>query len=386
MDREEVRKEYWACLALVHCKGLGAKTWKKLIDVYGSAYEAVQRADEWVSSNIAFKGQAQNMLEQEWRSAAKEEWKTVLGRKINVLLCTDSRYPKRLWQIPDPPLFLYYAGDSALLHRPCVAMVGARDCSQYGLEAARQLARDLSSSGITVVSGFAWGIDRYSQLSALQGPGKSVAVLGTGLDIIYPQVNKDLWSALLDSGLILTEFAPGTKPEAGNFPRRNRIISGLSLGVVVIEAAKQSGSLITARLALEQNREVFAVPGPLHVKTSCGCNSLIRKGAVLIRSAQDILQELSSVLKQEFLVDNEAVLASENDQGVKQELRPQFCEQDLKPDEVLLCRCLQRESKLHIDILAEQLGWETSRVSRLLLELEMRSIVKQLSGMYYSLA
>jgi DNA processing protein len=384
MHSEQFRKEYWACLALAHCKRLGAKTWKRLIDQFGSAYEAVQRVDEWTGSKLANKAHVQTFRQEEWRVTAKEEWKRVLGQKINVLLCTDPRYPKRLWEIPDPPLCLYYAGDCSLLQQPCVAMVGARECSQYGLEAARDLARELSKSGITVVSGFAWGIDRHSQLSALKAPGRSIAVLGTGLDIIYPRVNKDLWSALLDTGLIVTEFPPGTNPDPGNFPRRNRIISGLSLGVVVIEAAQQSGSLITARLALEQNREVFAVPGPLNAHTSCGCNDLIRKGAVLVRSAQDILEELASVLGQEFLAAMDLQFANEQGENVHKE-EPRFSEQGLDPEEISLCRCLQTESKLHIDSLTEQLGWETSQVSRVLLELEIRGVVKQLSGMYYSL-
>lgn len=176
-------------------------------------------------------------------------------------------------------------------------MVGSRECSRYGIELAHRIAMDLSDTGVTVISGLAYGIDREAHLGGLKGPGSSIAVMGTGPDLIYPASNRDIWRELAEKGLILSEFPPGTKPLSGNFPLRNRIISGLSLGVLVVEATTKSGSLITARLAMEQGREVFAVPGPVSLKSYRGCHEIINKGAKLVHGAEDILLELKPQLE-----------------------------------------------------------------------------------------
>lgn len=210
-----------------------------------------------------------------------------------VLSCFDDDYPIALLQLAKPPPLLYLSGARHLLARSCVAIVGSRRASASGLQIAQDLAKQLSSEGHCVVSGLATGIDTASHKGALQAGGKTIAVIGTGLDRCYPAQNRALATCIEKDGLIVSEFPLGSAPLRGNFPQRNRIISGLSTGVVVVEAAKRSGSLITAKFALEQNREVFAVPGSINDRNSDGCNELIQQGAKLVLSANDIFEELN---------------------------------------------------------------------------------------------
>lgn len=209
-----------------------------------------------------------------------------------VVTLADAEYPQRLLQISDPPLVLYAVGRVELLNAPAIAMVGSRNASPQGSKDAEAFAEALSSAGLCVVSGMALGIDAAAHRGALRAAGSSVAVLGTGPEAIYPRRNRALAQALAEGGCLVTEFAPGTPLAAANFPRRNRLISGMSLGVWVIEASPGSGSLITARFALEQNRDVFAMPGSIHSPLSKGCHHLIRSGARLAEKAQDVIEEL----------------------------------------------------------------------------------------------
>jgi DNA processing protein len=375
--------ELWSCLALRHCDGLGPRTWKNLLDTFGSADAAIGRVSEWVDRGCTSRSLADNFLQEKWRPAALAEFARIRDHGFRVLLYADPEYPERLRQIPSPPLFLYLHGDPGLLSAPCLAMVGSRSCSRYGLQAAGDIAASLSRQGITIVSGFALGIDRQAHQQAMTGPGRSLAVLGTGIDMIYPASNSDLWRSMSQDGLILTEFGPGTRPEAHNFPRRNRIISGLSLGVLVVEAARRSGSLITARTAMEQNREVFALPGPINLPTYAGCNALLREGATLIRSAEDILEELAPLLRSEW---PECSPPSQSPPPASGDGDPNRLLEQLAPDERQVAQFLLKNPQAHIDSLAQHLGWENSQVSRTLLLLEMQGVVKQLTGMYYSLA
>lgn len=216
----------------------------------------------------------------------------------HLLTLADHHYPKSLLTITDPPPVLYAKGKVSLLTRPAIAIVGSRNATQQGMENADRFAQVLSAAGLTVISGMALGIDACAHQGALrhappaQGRGSTVAVTGTGLDLVYPARHRELAHKIADAGCLLSEYPLGTPAIASNFPRRNRIISGLSLGVLVVEAAAQSGSLITARSALEQGREVFAIPGSIHSPLSKGCHLLIRQGAKLVESAQDILEEL----------------------------------------------------------------------------------------------
>lgn len=211
----------------------------------------------------------------------------------SILTLADADYPRQLLEIPDPPPLLYCKGRRELLGRPALGIVGSRNATPQGVRDAEAFAHALSDAGLVVVSGLALGIDAAAHRGGLAGAGSSIAVIGTGLDRIYPAGNQALARALAENGLIITEFALGTPPLPGNFPRRNRLISGLARGVLVVEAAPGSGSLITARVATEQGREVFAIPGSIHSPLARGCHALIKQGAKLVESAADILEELA---------------------------------------------------------------------------------------------
>ena len=210
----------------------------------------------------------------------------------SLITLADDGYPALLLEIPDPPVVLYVKGKPDMLQRPSIAVVGSRNATTQGTNNARHFSEHLSRQALTVVSGLALGIDSAAHQGGLEGCGSTVAVIGTGADIVYPARNRELAHRIADQGCIISEYPPGTPPLAANFPRRNRIISGLSQGVLVVEAAEQSGSLITARMAAEQGREVFAIPGSIHSPLSRGCHFLIKQGAKLVETAQDILEEL----------------------------------------------------------------------------------------------
>jgi DNA processing protein len=211
----------------------------------------------------------------------------------HVLTLADPRYPQALANIPDPPLLLYLSGQARLLARPALAIVGSRNASHQGKADAESFARALSGAGVTIVSGLALGIDAAAHAGALDGPGSTIAIVGTGADRVYPARNRDLAQRIAEQGCVVSEYPLGTRALSGNFPRRNRIISGLSAGVLVVEAAAESGSLITAHAAIEQGREVFALPGSIHSSLSKGCHKLIREGARLVETVGEVLEALS---------------------------------------------------------------------------------------------
>ncbi|MGN6183056.1 MAG: DNA-processing protein DprA, partial [Thermoanaerobaculia bacterium] len=230
-------------------------------------------------------GQVKNPLTPETR----ERVDAVRDHVITIL---DDAFPPLLREIPDPPLALHFRGDISLLAKPCIAIVGSRRASPYAINVAQQLATQLAASGLVIVSGLARGIDAAAHKSALDANGKTVAVLGTGIDLVYPPANRKLFERIASEGLIVTEFPPGTPPKREHFPIRNRVISGLCEGTIIIEATSRSGSLITARMAAEQNREVFAVPGSIFSAGSEGTHRLIQYGAKLVHDVNDILSEL----------------------------------------------------------------------------------------------
>lgn len=211
----------------------------------------------------------------------------------HLVTLADGEYPQALLNIADPPLLLYAKGRLDLLNQPALAIVGSRNATPQGIANAEAFAETLSHAGLCIISGMAHGIDAAAHRGALRGQGSSIAIVGTGLDKVYPAANRELAHALAAQGTLLSEFPLGTPPLAANFPRRNRLISGMSSGCLIAEASLQSGSLITARLALEQNREVFAIPGSIHAPQSKGCHALIKQGAKLVESAADILDELA---------------------------------------------------------------------------------------------
>lgn len=273
----------------------------------------------------------------------------------------DPTYPALLREIIDPPLSLFYRGDLGILARPCVAVVGSRRASVYALNAATHLTRQLVSAGVTIVSGLARGIDAAAHEAALEASGATVAVLGTGIDLIYPRSHAALFHAIEERGLILTEFGPGTPPRAGNFPMRNRIISGLSLGTVIAEATSRSGSLITARMAAEQGREVFAVPGPIFSDGSEGPHRLIQYGAKLVHDAADILDELPGGLR------------------TKGSLTPSAPQSPLRD----VLEVFRRDEATHIDAAAGSLGCTIPALSDAILQLELGGWLRALPGSRY---
>lgn len=299
-------------------------------------------------------------------AAPLDPWRNdELRRKVDALrdcavTLADDDYPPLLRQIVDPPLAMFYRGDLSLARTPSVAMVGSRRASAYAISAAMHLARELVSAGITVVSGLARGVDAASHQSALDASGHTIAVLGTGIDIVYPRSHRRLFETIEERGLILTEFPPGTPPLKFNFPVRNRIISGLTLGTVIVEATGRSGSLITARMAAEQNREVFAVPGPIFSPGSEGTHRLIQYGAKLVHETNDILDELPG----ELHVPNAS--------------SPQL---DAPLREVL--RVFRRDEGTHIDNAAESLGRSVAAISEPILQLELGGWLKALPGGRY---
>ena len=282
-------------LRLVRVPGLGDVALRKLLTAFGPP-DRVLAAGRGELMRVVNESQAEAIVGALADGAAQEaveqalEWCRAPGN--SVLTLADAAYPRPLLDMPDPPPVLFLKGRTELLSRPALAIVGSRNATAQGLANAENFARALSAAGYTVVSGLALGVDAAAHRGGLTGAGSTIAVIGTGADIVYPARNRDLAHAIADDGLIVSEFGLGTPALAANFPRRNRIISGLSRGVLVVEAAQRSGSLITARIAGEQGREVFAIPGSIHSPLSKGCHCLIKQGAKLVDSVDDILVEL----------------------------------------------------------------------------------------------
>ena len=384
----EDEREYLACLALRNADGIGPKSWKRLLEHYPTPAEAVSDAGAWSRLGLVSESRVAAFRAGKWQEKAEKEALLARACHCKPLLWTDSLYPEHLREIPSPPLLLYHMGDLSLLSNPGVAVVGSRKCTRYGREVTAAVAGELSRCGVTVVSGMAWGIDREAHLAALEGVGSSIAVMGTGPDIIYPKDNRDVWRLLGEKGLILSEYGPGSKPSPHHFPHRNRIIAGLSLGVAVAEAGVRSGALITARLAMEFGREVYAVPGPMNAASQAGCHGLIRDGAKLVDSARDILEDLAPLLHAQGVAEDfsgRKASPSTTQTKEKSPVAPPPRRPEIPDgDEGVLMTAFSGEQKMHIDALGRAVGWETGRVSSVLLLLEMRGLVRQWPGMVYS--
>lgn len=398
--QESERRELWATLALRHCPGLGSRSCKTLIDSFGSAYETLASKKSWPSFGV--KAQiVQAALSEEWRAAAKAEWDALAFCNPRILLWHNESYPTYLREIPDAPLLLYGEGDFSLLASPCIAIVGSRNATDHGRKIAKYFARNLASCGICVVAGLAQGIDSIAHNAALGEIGRSIGVLGNGIDVCYPVSNTQLFDAMKGRGLLVTEFAPGCKPLAKNFPIRNRLMSGISLGVLVVEATEKSGSLITAKYALEQNREVYAVPGPAMNAHFTGCQKLVRDGARPVFTTEDILQDLSARLKL-YGLDAATLtfpLLEESQEDVKNHICQKAAETGkdtkgssvnavfatLQPDCQRLVSFLQQHGICHIDRLAEALDAPITSLNVSLMELEIAGYLKRLPGAHYDL-
>lgn len=283
----------------------------------------------------------------------------------HVFTLADTAYPQALLDIDDPPLMLYAKGRRELLNRPALAIVGSRNATRQGMLDAERFAEQLGNAGWTIVSGMALGIDTAAHQGGLRNAaseqaGSTVAVIGTGIDIVYPSRNRDLAHRIAEQGCLLSEYPLGTPATASNFPRRNRLISGLSRGVLVVEAAAQSGSLITARMALEQGREVFAIPGSIHSPLSKGCHQLLRQGAKLVESAQDVLEEFGNWASPVQALDADAT---------SDEVDPILHAMGFAP--------------VHIDVLANNLCMDIASLSARLLQMELAGHIEMLAGGLY---
>ncbi len=284
---------------------------------------------------------------------------------VTVLTWDSPDYPSLLRNIPDPPPVLYVQGELLSRDEWALAVVGTRRASVYGREATRSLVGGLAAGGVTIVSGLAQGIDTHAHQTALDAGGRTIAVLGHGIDIIYPAQNRELARRIVDSGAVVSEYALGTQPEGGNFPRRNRIISGLSLGVLVVEGSKRSGAMITADYAAEQGREIFAVPGNILNPNSAGPNQLIQQGAKLVTTMGDILEELNLTMVTEQAEAREIIPDNET--------------------EAVLLRHLSPEP-IHVDELGRATGLPISEVASTLTFMELKGKVRQVGGMNYVIA
>lgn len=364
----------WLALALT--EGLGVGKARRLVEFFGSI-EAVFRASltELEASGIRAVS-AQALGTGRAMELANDELAKALAANVSVVVFESPEYPPQLRQIYDPPLVLYVRGATATLSQPGIAVVGTRHPTPYGSGMAERLACDLASRGLVIFSGLARGVDTCGHRGAIAAKGKTVAVFGTGADVVYPKENSRLVEQILAlGGAVVSEFPVGTFPAPQNFPIRNRIISGISIGVLVVEAAEYSGTRITSRCALEQNREVFAVPGNVTNKNSWGPNTLIKQGAKLVATWEDVWEELPVEVRLALRPEGEH--ESESSQTASL-----FGEAEMPPHEKKIFGTLKADESTHIDEIVERLapGVSSSEIFAALFELELSGKVKQLPG------
>jgi DNA processing protein len=369
-DRKKIQS--WLALHLV--PGLGPVTCNKLVSHFGtpekvlsaSRSDLVNVASLRKESLAALNGKGRLHLE----DLANEEINRAAEKNISIIPCDDPLYPAFLKNIHDPPIVLYVFGAPEVLSSRSLGIVGSRSATHYGKSVAGQMANSLCSQGFTIVSGLALGIDTAAHNGALAAEGKTIAVLGCGLDIVYPSSNYKLYQHIASAGAVVSEYPLGTKPDNFRFPARNRIISGLSLGVVVVEAANRSGSLITARHALEQGREVFAVPGRIDSVKSAGTHSLLQQGAKLVHSINDIVEEFPASAFQQNV----------EDPGSEEE--EQYFSENLSQEEAELFGFIEVYPRAFDEIVKDS-GFTAQQTNELLLLLELKGKVQVLPGKSY---
>lgn len=355
-----------AALALDMTPDIGPATVKKLVDFFGAPSHVIDAGVDGLLDVAGLGIKRAKLLNgfNDWSMV--DQIMNECGRKgIKTTFYGDENYPELLGGINDPPIVLYYRGDLNPLDKYAISIVGSRSSTAYGKRTAQYIAEGLSSMGFTIVSGMARGIDSIAHLGALGKGARTLAVLGSGIDVVYPPESLGLYQRIQGSGAVMSEFPLGTLPHKENFPRRNRIISGLSFGVIVVEASKGSGSLITAKTALEQGREVFAVPGNIGSANSYGSNDLLKQGAKVMTHPDDVVRELGHVLKGFIKADKRK-------------------EVEVSEEEKRICDILSGEP-VHIDEITRKAGYPSSKVLGLLLGLELKSVVHQMEGKKFSL-
>ena len=356
--------------ALNKISGFGAKRLERLVSFFGNAHTAWEADSASLLKSGLGEKLTQNFYSERKKISPEIEWEKLEREKIRLIDLNDDKYPALLKESSHAPYLLYIRSAeqeiSTLFDSPAIAIVGARKNTPYGALAAQNLAKDLVQAGLTVVSGMALGIDTWAHRGALDGNGKTLAILGNGVedDHIYPRDNFNLSRRIMSSGALLSEFS--SAPQVGKFifPARNRIVAGLTLGTIVVEAGEKSGSLITARMALEDNREVFAVPGPIFSESSIGTNGLIRMGAKIVTGVKDILEELGL-----------------EEYSRKRNSPPKIPENET---EAIILRTLSGEP-LHIDNIARTITLQTASVASALSIMEMKGWVKNIGGQNYIL-
>ncbi len=358
-----------AWLTLKMIPELGNRSLLHLVKHFGSPEDVLKAGAEQLASVPKLREQVRlSVLVRKTVRSPEVEWEKLQGKGIRLLCLGDPDYPANLAEIPDPPAVLFLQGTVEPRDLVSIAVVGSRVASPIGLAFTEKLCSELAVHGVTIVSGFAVGIDSAAHRGALRAKGRTLAVLGCGLDVDYPSGNSKLRGAIAERGALLSEFPLGTPPAPGHFPMRNRIISGLALGVVIVEAAQRSGSLITARLALEQGREVFAVPGmPTHHR-SVGPHMLLKQGAKLVERAEDVLEEIRPIVR------------PSGDFGWMRQSMPPRAELAGEEAEVAV---LLDQNPQHIDDLCRSLRWPASRVMAVLLSLELKGVARQLPGKHF---
>lgn len=362
-------------LALTLTPGLASRLSARLLKRFGSP-DAIFRAplrdleDCSLPAPVAqsvFKKEAFRRAEKELKAAGNID-------RCRLINWTEPDYPQSLLQIYDPPVLLYVRGNPEVLNFPSLSVVGTRKPTLYGTQMAERLGRELASRGLVIVSGLARGIDAIAHQGAMAANGKAIGVLGTGIDVCYPKENKKLYERVLERGAIISEFSLHTHPAPENFPVRNRIVAGMPLGVIVVEGAQYSGSLITARLAMEFGREVFGVPGNITQPVSFAPNQLIKQGAKLVTNADDVVEELPTPVRAALLKPDQP----------EAEQRNLLLAASLTPSERKIYELLHVEESIHIDDIVERSGLNSSEVLATLFDLEMKGIVRQIPGKQFS--
>ncbi|MFZ0802428.1 MAG: DNA-processing protein DprA [Terriglobales bacterium] len=364
----------WLALALT--PGLGPTRGRRLVEFFGGVNAVFQASLTELEATGIQAASAQSLGTGRSLELAQNELARTAAAGVKVISVDDSAYPTQLKQIYDPPLILYVRGDDPVISQPGIALVGTRHPTPYGLGMAERLSCDLAARGLVIFSGMARGVDTAGHRGALAGKGKTVAVFGTGVDVTYPKENTRLMDQILAAGgAVISEFPMGTFAAPQNFPIRNRIISGISLGVLVVEAAEYSGTRITARCALEQSRDVYAVPGNVTNKNSWGPNTLIKQGAKLVATWEDVWEELPTDVRLRLQPEG----ADESPDGQTASL---FQENELPPHEKKIFALLKADEATHIDEIVERLepGLSSSEIFAALFELELAGKVKQLPG------
>jgi DNA processing protein len=370
-----------AWIALNMTPGVGPRAATKLLERFGSADAVFHGRRHELESLRLRPDTVESIIKREFFDVAGTELERVKELGGDVLILDDGSYPELLREIDDPPPVLYVMGDwQASFDQPGVGVIGSRNCSTYGMNASEMLSRDLASRALTVISGLARGIDTAAHRGAIKGNGRTIAVMGTGIDAVYPKENKGLAHEILESGgCLVTQFPLGTPPLKDNFPYRNRIISGLSHGVLIVEASERSGSLITARLAMEQNREVMAVPGNITSGNSFGTNYLIKSGAKLVQQWQDVVAELPSEIAARILPPK-----IQNERAETAKRQPEPVPADMSENERKVWLLLAPDESLHIDSLLERSGLSFGDLNGALVGLDIRDLIRVLPGKHYA--